>query len=88
MSSTPERRADRSAEPRAESGQRRRRGGRDGPDHRGYGDIREYAVKLFENHGRGIGDKEKDNGLLDPPRDQGAEGLGRGRVRLEPWITD
>src|SRR5262245_5247691 len=29
-----------------------------------YADIREYAVKLFENHGRGIGDKGKDNGLL------------------------
>jgi uncharacterized protein len=29
-----------------------------------YGDIRDYAVKLFENHGRGLGDKEKDNGLL------------------------
>jgi uncharacterized protein len=29
-----------------------------------YGDIREYANKLFENHGRGIGDKEKKNGLL------------------------
>ena len=29
-----------------------------------YGDIREYAVKLFENHGRGIGDEGKDNGLL------------------------
>src|SRR5438552_3473953 len=29
-----------------------------------YGDIREYANKLFENHGRGIGDKGKDNGLL------------------------
>jgi uncharacterized protein len=29
-----------------------------------YGDIREYAVKMFENHGRGIGDKGKDNGLL------------------------
>ena len=29
-----------------------------------YGDIRDYAVKLFENHGRGIGDKDKDNGLL------------------------
>jgi uncharacterized protein len=29
-----------------------------------YGDIRDYSVKLFENHGRGIGDKEKDNGLL------------------------
>jgi uncharacterized protein len=29
-----------------------------------YGDIREYAVKLFENHGRGVGQKGKDNGLL------------------------
>ena len=29
-----------------------------------YGDIREYATKLFENGGRGIGDKGKDNGLL------------------------
>jgi uncharacterized protein len=29
-----------------------------------YGDIREYAVKMFENGGRGIGQKGKDNGLL------------------------
>jgi uncharacterized protein len=29
-----------------------------------YGSIQEYAVKLFENHGRGIGEKGKDNGLL------------------------
>ena len=29
-----------------------------------YGDIREYAVKMFENHGKGIGQKSKDNGLL------------------------
>jgi len=29
-----------------------------------YGDVREYANKLFENHGRGIGDRDKDNGLL------------------------
>jgi uncharacterized protein len=29
-----------------------------------YGDIEEYAVKMFENNGRGIGDKGKDNGLL------------------------
>ena len=28
------------------------------------GDIREYAENLFENHGRGIGEKGKDNGLL------------------------
>jgi len=29
-----------------------------------YGSIDEYAVKMFENHGRGIGDKDKHNGLL------------------------
>jgi uncharacterized protein len=29
-----------------------------------FADIREYAVKMFENHGKGIGQKGKDNGLL------------------------
>lgn len=29
-----------------------------------YGTIEEYAVKMFENGGRGIGQKGKDNGLL------------------------
>ena len=29
-----------------------------------YGDIREYAVRMFENGGRGIGARGKDNGLL------------------------
>jgi uncharacterized protein len=29
-----------------------------------YANIEEYAVKMFENHGRGIGAKGKDNGLL------------------------
>jgi uncharacterized protein len=29
-----------------------------------YGDIREYAVELFENRGRGIGQRGRDNGLL------------------------
>jgi uncharacterized protein len=29
-----------------------------------WGDIREYANKMFENHGKGIGQKGKDNGLL------------------------
>jgi uncharacterized protein len=53
-----------------------------------YADIREYAVKLFENHGRGIGDKGKDNGLLIllalKERRVWIE-VGYG---LEPWITD
>ena len=29
-----------------------------------YADIEEYAVKMFENHGRGIGSADRDNGLL------------------------
>ena len=29
-----------------------------------YADIREYAVRMFENRGRGIGARGKDNGLL------------------------
>jgi uncharacterized protein len=29
-----------------------------------YGSIEDYAVKMFENGGRGIGEKGKDNGLL------------------------
>jgi uncharacterized protein len=58
------------------------------PTIEGYGDIREYAVKMFENHGRGIGDKGKDNGLLIllalKERKVWVE-VGYG---LEPWITD
>lgn len=34
------------------------------PTFKPYGSIDEYAVKMFENRGRGIGDKGKDNGLL------------------------
>lgn len=34
------------------------------PTVRPYADIREYAVQMFANHGRGIGDRAKDNGLL------------------------
>jgi uncharacterized protein len=29
-----------------------------------YADIREYAVRMFENRGRGIGQRGRDNGLL------------------------
>ena len=53
-----------------------------------YGDIREYANKLFENRGQGIGDKEKKNGLLIllaiAQRKVWVE-VGYG---LEEWITD
>src|SRR4029079_298814 len=34
------------------------------PTYQPYGSIEEYAVKMFENGGRGIGEKGKDNGLL------------------------
>jgi len=34
------------------------------PTFKPYGDINEYAVKMFENRGRGIGQRGKDNGLL------------------------
>jgi uncharacterized protein len=34
------------------------------PTFQPYADLREYAVKMFENHGRGIGQRGKDNGLL------------------------
>ena len=53
-----------------------------------YADIREYAVKLFENHGRGIGERGKDNGVLIllalKERRVWVE-VGYG---LEEWITD
>jgi uncharacterized protein len=53
-----------------------------------YADINEYAVKLFENHGRGLGVKGKDNGVLI------LLAMKERRVRievgygLEQWITD
>ena len=34
------------------------------PTIRPYGDIREYAVQMFANHGRGVGTRGKDNGAL------------------------
>jgi uncharacterized protein len=34
------------------------------PTYQPYADIDEYAVKMFENGGRGIGQKGKDNGVL------------------------
>ena len=34
------------------------------PTYQPYADINEYAVKMFQNGGRGIGQKGKDNGLL------------------------
>jgi uncharacterized protein len=53
-----------------------------------YGDIREYAVKLFENHGRGIGVKGKDNGLLILLAQQERRVYVEVGYGLEQWITD
>ena len=53
-----------------------------------YADIREYAVELFENRGRGIGDRAKDNGaliLLALKERRVWIEVGYG---LEQWITD
>ncbi len=53
-----------------------------------FGDIDEMAVRMFENGGRGIGDRGKDNGLLI------LVAIRERRVRievgygLESWITD
>lgn len=53
-----------------------------------YADIKEYANKLFENHGKGVGSKGNDNGLLIvlalKQRQVWIE-VGYG---LEQWITD
>jgi uncharacterized protein len=53
-----------------------------------YADIEEYANKLFENHGKGIGQKGRDNGLLVllsvKERRVWIE-VGYG---LEPYVTD
>ncbi|HEY7791764.1 MAG TPA: TPM domain-containing protein [Vicinamibacterales bacterium] len=53
-----------------------------------YGDITEYAVHMFENHGRGLGAKGKDNGvlvLLSMKERQVRMEVGYG---LEPYVTD
>jgi len=58
------------------------------PTFQPYADITEYAVKMFENHGRGIGERGKDNGLLVvvavEDRKVGIE-VGYG---LEGFVTD
>ncbi len=53
-----------------------------------YGDIREYANKLFENHGRGIGHKGKDNGVLILLAVRDRQVWIEVGYDLEPFITD
>jgi uncharacterized protein len=58
------------------------------PSIESYGDIREYANKLFENHGRGIGQKGKDNGLLILLALRERKVWVEVGYELEQWVTD
>lgn len=58
------------------------------PDIDGFGDIREYANRLFENHGRGVGDKGKDNGLLILLALKERKVWVEVGYTLEQWVTD
>jgi uncharacterized protein len=53
-----------------------------------YADIREYAVKLFENQGRGIGTKGQDNGVLILLAVKERRVWVEVGYALEQWITD
>ena len=58
------------------------------PDIDGYGDIREYANTLFENHGLGIGGKGEDNGLLIVLALKERQVWVEVGYDLDQWITD
>lgn len=53
-----------------------------------YATIDEYAVKMFENHGRGIGAKGKDNGLLVLLAVKDRRVRAEVGYDLEPFIND
>ena len=53
-----------------------------------YGDLREYATKMFENGGRGIGRKGKDNGVLIVLARNDREVRIEVGYDLEQFITD
>ena len=53
-----------------------------------YGDIREYANKLFDNGGRGIGEKGKNNGLLILLALKERKVWIEVGYTLEEWVTD
>jgi uncharacterized protein len=62
------------------------------PSYAPYADIREYATKLFENHGRGIGNnataKEHDSGVLIVVAIQERQVRIEVGYGLEQWVTD
>ncbi len=53
-----------------------------------FADIREYAVKMFENQGRGIGQRGKDNGLLVVVAVRDRQVRVEVGYELEAFITD
>jgi uncharacterized protein len=53
-----------------------------------YADISEYAVKMFENHGHGIGQKGRDNGLLIVIAIKDRDAKIEVGYDLEQFITD
>lgn len=53
-----------------------------------YGDINEYAVKMFENGGRGIGARGKDNGVLIVVAVDDRKIKIEVGYDLEPFVTD
>lgn len=53
-----------------------------------YGDIESYAVKMFENGGRGIGARGKDNGLLIVVAVDDRRARIETGYDLEPFVTD
>lgn len=58
------------------------------PNIQGFADINEFKVKMFENSGRGIGQKGRDNGLLIAVAvEERKVGVEVG-YDLEPFITD
>ena len=53
-----------------------------------FADVREYAVRLFENHGRGIGTRGQDNGVLILLAVRERRVWVEVGYGLEQWITD
>jgi uncharacterized protein len=53
-----------------------------------YADIREYAVKMFENRGKGLGQRGKDNGLLVLIAIKDRDAWMEVGYDLEEFITD
>jgi uncharacterized protein len=58
------------------------------PTFQPYGDIKEYAVRMFENAGKGIGERAKDNGLLIVVAIEDRRVAIEVGYGLEPFITD